>query len=479
MKLAVAQVNPVVGDIQGNCRKIETMARKAAEMGSDLVVFPELCVPGCPARDLLLIESFVEENVTAVSELAKKIPEIPCVVGFADKNPLPGGRPLYSAAAILEKGEIQYVSYKSSVPRRESFDQSALFEPAVGASVTKFKDRRILITLGEDLWTDEAYGRPVGFQRSVLEDVSKKKIELVINIAASPYTLGMDRKRLEILQSQAMRYKVPIVMCNQVGGNDESVYDGTSAAVSMSGQIIARAKSFEEDVIFIDLVYGAGDLHGEELDDPELLYRAMVLGIRDFVVKCGLEKVVLELSSGVESALIACLAADAVGKENVYGLVMFSDESAEEAQELGRALGIRTDVVGIRGIVESHLDAIARFFEGDAGDGTRSGLGKSVRAGILKAVARQVGTVVLTGRDTLVPGDDVRSLCPTSDIPAAMLQRIAREIINREAAVIPDSILARPPGPGLPAGKPLLPVGLRLTTDPFERAKRFPVAGKC
>lgn len=454
MKVAVAQINSRVGDIEGNSEKIVLTARKAKQMGSDLAIFPEMCVPGFPARDLLRHPSFIDANVAAVSKIAAQIPEIACVIGFADRNPLAEGRPLYSAAAIIENGEIQYVCYKANIPAFEGLDQSRLFEPAVGASLTKFKDKRIAVTLGEDLWTDQALGRKAGFPKSVLEDVAKRKFELVINLSASPYILGMEKRRIELLKAEALKHRQPIVMCNLVGGNDEFLFDGTSAAVSATGEVIARAKSFEEDIIFIDLVYGAGDIHGEDCEDAEQVMQGLVLGVRDFVRKSGAERAVVGLAADLDSAVTAVIAAEALGKENVHALLIPGPDSRPECvtglQELARGLGVRADVLDLRKILESQLEAVERFLPGgSAGLPTRNAIAWRIRSATVACLAAETGAVPLACGDKTQQysgrppraGDLPDGLFPLGDVPRTLVNKIAREVINRDAAVIPPALL--------------------------------------
>ncbi|HLG42617.1 MAG TPA: NAD(+) synthase, partial [Planctomycetota bacterium] len=449
MKVAVAQINSRVGDIEGNCEKIAATGRKAHQLGTDLIIFPEMCIPGFPGRDLLRHPALVDANIAAVSKLAAQIPEIGCVVGFADRNPLTEGRPLYSAAALIEGGEIQYVCYKANIPAYEDLDQTRLFEPAVGASMTKYKDKRLAITLGEDLWTDEALGRRAGFAKSVLEDVAKRKIELVINLAANPYTLGMDRRRLELLKVEAVKHKVPIVMCNLVGGNDEFVFDGTSGAVSATGEIIARAKSFEEDIVFIDLVYGAGDIHGEGREDADLVMQGLVVGVRDFVRKSGSERAVVGLAGDLDSAVTAAVAAEALGKENVRALLMPGADSKPDriaaAQELARGLGIRFDVVELRRLTDAHLGDVERFFSGKARPATLASLQTRIRTALVSSLAGETGAVALAcgNKSQQAAGLGARAgelpdgLFPLGDVPRTMVRKIAHEVINRDATVIP------------------------------------------
>lgn len=427
MKVAVAQINPTIGDIEGNAEKIVQYANKAKEMGSDLVVFPEMALTGYPPADLLLRPSFVEKTVATLNEIGRRTTAIPCIVGFVDKNPLPEGKPLYNAAAIIEEGQIQYITYKSHLPRYDHFDQSRYFEPAVGISPTKFKDKRIAITIGEDLWDDESSGLAMGFPKALLGDIQKKKVELVINLIASPYAVGLDHKRVEILKKQATTYKVPIVMCNQVGGNDDLVFDGSSVGVSAAGEVIARGKAFQEDLIFIDLVYGAGDIHEEDRPTNELVYRAVVQGIRDFASKCGYSKAAFLLNGTLDSAVVAAAAAEALGKDNVIATAISGDA---DARQVASTLGIKVE----------NPDATLASLLGKGEPELQSRLNAAVLVGAAaKSNALPLSTVNRT--DLYLTGDGSVGLAPLGDVPRSMLQAIAQEVINRERGVIPASLL--------------------------------------
>jgi predicted amidohydrolase len=427
MKVAVAQINPTIGDIEGNAEKIVQNANKAKEMGSDLVIFPEMALTGYPPTDLLLRASFVERAVAALSDIGRRTTSIPCIVGFVDKNPLPEGKPLYNAAAIIEEGQIQYITYKSHLPRYDHFDQSRYFEPAVGISPTKFKDKRIAITIGEDLWDDQSSGLSMGFPKALLGDIQKKKVELVINLIASPYAVGLDQKRVEILKKQATTFKVPIVMCNQVGGNDELVFDGSSVGVSAAGEVIARGKAFQEDLIFIDLVYGAGDIHEEDRSTNDLVYRAVVQGIRDFAQKCGYTKAAFLLSPSLDSAVVAAASAEALGKDNVIAVAISNDA---EARQVASTLGIKVEnpdstLAGLLGKGEADLQA-------------------RLQAAVLVGMAGKFQALPLSTvnrSDLYLNGDGGVGLAPLGDIPRSMLQAVAQEVINRERGVIPASML--------------------------------------
>ncbi|HUR38923.1 MAG TPA: nitrilase-related carbon-nitrogen hydrolase, partial [Planctomycetota bacterium] len=268
MKIAAAQINPTIGDIQGNVDKILQYIGRAKELGAQLVVFPELCLTGYPPRDLLDRPAFIEQNIAALGDLAAKVKDISALVGFVEKNLSAEGKPLYNAVALLEGGEIAYVTFKSLLPTYDVFDESRYFEPAAGTAPLKIGSTKIALTICEDIWTDEMCG-PRKYAKDPLAEMAKKKFNLILNMSASPWSIGKDGMREELMKKQAKAYNCPVICVNQVGGNDELIFDGNSFAVDAAGNVLAHAKPFEEDIIMIDLDYGAGDQHGVKLSDAD------------------------------------------------------------------------------------------------------------------------------------------------------------------------------------------------------------------
>jgi NAD+ synthetase len=456
MKIAAAQINPTVGDIAGNVDKILTYVGRAKELGAQLVVFPELSLTGYPPRDLLERASFVEANIHALGELASKVRDVAALVGFVEKNLSAEGKPLYNAAALLDQGEIAYVTFKSLLPAYDVFDEARYFEPAAGAAPLKIGGQKVALTICEDIWNEELAG-PRRYARDPLAEMAKKKFQLILNMSASPWSLGKDRQRLELLKSHAKTYNVPVICVNQVGGNDELVFDGNSVAVDPQGNIIAQAKPFEEDLILIDLDYGAGDQRGQNLSDPEAAYRALVLGTRDYAHKCGFKKAVVGLSGGVDSAVTAVIAAEALGPENVLGVMMpsiyTSEASKADAEALARALGLEYKVISIQPMFDAFMDEFQKLFKGLPADTTEQNVQARIRGTLLMALSNKLGHLVLstgnkselaTGYVTLY-GDMAGGLAVLSDVPKTLVYRIAREVINRDREAIPAGTLTRPP----------------------------------
>lgn len=457
MKIACAQINPIVGDIQGNVEKIIQYTGLAKERGADLVIFPELAITGYPPKDILERAYFVDANIKALGQIKEVAKGIAVIVGFVDKNKSAEGKSLFNAAALIEDGELASIHYKSLLPTYDVFDEDRYFEPAAGNAPVKIKDKRVAITICEDIWTDEICGPRKIYHRDPLVEIAKKRIGLIINISASPYSIGKDKLRTELMKNQAIKYSTPIALCNQVGGNDELIFDGNSLIADTFGNIIARAKPFEEDLILADLEANTGDINGGELDDTKSIYKALVLGTRDYTHKCGFKKVVIGLSGGVDSAVVACIAAESLGSENVLGVAMPSKFSSEgslaDAEALAKNLGIEYKVVSIQNIFDSYLGEFAKLFLGKEPDITEENIQARIRGNILMAISNKLNYLVLstgnkselsTGYCTLY-GDMCGGVAVIGDVPKTMVYNIANEIINKGREIIPQSTLTKPP----------------------------------
>lgn len=453
MKIALAQIRSIVGNLQANVEKIVTTAKKGAEMGGEIVLFPELSLIGSPPHDLLRQSTLIEKSLAALNEAARQIPQVAVVVGFADQNPLPEGRPLYNSAALLEGGEIQHIVYKSHVPRFEWFDQTRYFEPSLSVPVIKFRGVRLAILIGEDVWTDSVSGIPLGFARSLPGEIAKKKVDVILCPAAWPYAPGGDRKRVEIVRAQVAKNKIPIVVCNAVGGSDEWVFDGASFGVSSSGEPAARARAFEEDLILFDTKYGAGDVR-EELPELDQTHRALVRGIRDYADGAGFRRAVVPVLGDMSSAAVACLAVEALGKDHVTLVSLPAADSAPDlaadSQKLAASLG--TPFVQMN--LEPAADALIGIIHG-AGTGERGAsdrnLRSRMRAAVVTALGKKLGAIPLSSltRSELMTGIHARNgeaeagVAPLGDLPRSLVATLAKECLNRDREVIPESILRR------------------------------------
>jgi NAD+ synthase (glutamine-hydrolysing) len=456
MKIAAAQINPTVGDIAGNVEKILTHIGRAKELGAQLVVFPELAITGYPPRDLLERPSFVDQNIEALNQLAEKAKDIAVIVGYVEKNPVPEGKPLYNAAALLADGVLDHVTYKTLLPTYDVFDEARYFEPAGGTTPVKIGGQKVALTICEDIWTDELCG-PRKYPKDPLAEMAKKKFQLIINMAASPWSMGREKTRAELLKAQAKAYNVPVVFVNQVGGNDELVFDGNSMAVDAQGNVIAHAKPFEEDLILIDLDYGSGDQRGLQLTDVETTYRALVAGTRDYAHKCGFKKAVVGLSGGVDSALVASIAADALGPDSVLGLSLpsmyTSEASKKDAESLARALGIEHREISIQPVFDKFMDEFQKLFAGLPADTTEQNIQARVRANFLMAVSNKKHFLLLsTGNKselavgyTTLYGDMSGGLAVLADVPKTLVYRLVKEVVNKDREVIPNNTISRAP----------------------------------
>lgn len=455
MKAALAQINPTVGDLAGNEAKILAAYKRGAEAGAEIVVCPELSLTGYPPRDLLLRKRFVAQNLEALERLAAATGRTALLVGYVGENSLRPGRPVTNAAALLQNGKIVTTRTKTLLPTYDVFDEDRYFEPATENSVVELNGRRIGITICEDIWNDDDFWPERRYQRNPPVDLAEAGAEIIFNISASPWHLGKNRTRVEMLRSLAAKTRRPVVFCNQVGGNDELVFDGHSLVFNGSGNLIAEGKRFEEDLILVDSA-SSGLVELSSRSDEEQIYKALVLGLRDYLHKCGFRSAVLGLSGGIDSALTAVIAADALGKENVRGVSLpsqfSSQHSLDDARILAKRIGIQYDVVPIQPGFESLKGTLKPLFAGRPEDTTEENIQARLRGVILMALSNKFGSLLLTtgnkselavGYCTLY-GDMCGGLAVISDVPKTMVYRISKWI-NREREIIPDSSITKPP----------------------------------
>jgi len=462
MKVALAQINPTVGDFAGNARKILEAARRASERGAELVVFPELAVTGYPPRDLLEHPAFVEAGLRALEDVATRL-GIPALVGFVARNESGKGKPLHNSAALLCDGRIASVHHKSLLPTYDVFDEERYFEPGRFPAPAAACGARLAVTICEDLWRP-AEGLRFRYHFDPVPVVMQSGADAIVNLSASPFTLGKSKARREILSGVAKRYGAPLIYVNQVGGNDELVFDGGSMILSSSGDVVAQARSFEEELVVADLAALPGALSECPESPPEAAFRALVLGTRDYMHKCGFRRAVLGLSGGVDSALTACIAAEALGAENVTGVSMpsrfSSAHSVDDAEALARNLGIRFLKIPIEPAHEALLGMLEPSFKGLPPDATEENIQARIRGIILMALANKFGWLTLatgnkselaTGYCTLY-GDMCGGLAPLGDVPKTMVYQIARWF-NSEREIIPTRTLTKAPSAELRPGQ--------------------------
>jgi NAD+ synthase (glutamine-hydrolysing) len=455
MKIALAQFNPTVGDFEGNRARILEMAREAKSGGAEIAVFSELCICGYPPQDLIERPSFAERNQQELVRLAQEI-TLPSLVGFVGKAQDNTGKPVANSAALIAHGKILFEQRKMLLPTYDVFDETRYFQPATIQHAFTFGAHTLGITICEDSWNDKSFWPERLYDRDPVAELVSKGSNLVLNISSSPYTLGKRGLRHEMLGAVARDRGVPVVYVNQVGGNDSLIFDGSSVAFTPDGRVAAMAKSFDEDLVFFDSVTGKGDIHDGMDDEYEAAHKALVIGTRDYVRKCGFQKVVIGLSGGIDSALVAVIAVDALGSENVLGVAMpgpySSDASLRDAKALAGNLGIELRVLPISNAFQCYRATLRETFAGLTEDATEENLQARIRGNLLMALSNKFGSLVLStgnksefavGYCTLY-GDMAGGLSVISDVPKTMVYDLARHA-NRGRRRIPEEILERVP----------------------------------
>src|SRR5579864_2850764 len=371
MKIALAQFNPTVGDFPGNADRILRLTAQAKQRGADLVIFSELCLCGYLPQDLLERPAFIERNLRELKDLAAKLP-MPAVVGFVGRVSNGTGKSIANKAALLCGGRIAFEQSKMLLPTYDVFDESRYFQPAEKQTTYDFGHEHLGITICEDVWNDKNFWANLRYERDPVTELVAQGTTLLLNISASPYTINKRTLRTEMLRSIAMRHKRAVIYVNQVGGDDSLIFDGASMAVTADGKVAAQALAFEEDLVLFDTETGEGEFHPQPPEEIEYAYRALIVGTRDYVSKCGFKKVLVGLSGGIDSAVVASIAVDALGAENVQGVSMpgpFSSEgSKRDAKALAQNLGISMVTIPITEVFESYLQALAPAFGNRAPD---------------------------------------------------------------------------------------------------------------
>jgi NAD+ synthase (glutamine-hydrolysing) len=464
VKIALGQINPTVGDFAGNSRKIIEFSHCAQAKGAQMVLFPELAVCGYPPRDLVEKPSFVIRSQETVDEIARSTPEITVVCGFVSPAKLETGKRVMNSAAVLRDGKVQFVQSKMLLPTYDVFDEARYFDPASSQTVIPFAGKQLAVTICEDAWNDKHFWHRRLYSVDPVDELLRSGANVVLNISASPFHLGKRELRREMLETIARDNHVPVVFVNQVGGNDSLVFDGSSMVIAPDGRTVARGKSFEEDLVLFDSETLQGDVHEQVQGEEASAYAALVLGTRDYVRKCGFRRVVIGLSGGIDSALTAAIAVDALGRENVTGIAMPSQYSSEhsvsDARELACKLGIRFEVMPIGGIFDVYRETLSPLFAGRPEDVAEENIQSRVRGNILMAFSNKFGELVLTtgnkselavGYCTLY-GDMVGGLGVISDVPKTLVYRLSR-YVNSRKPVIPISTLEKPPSAELRPGQ--------------------------
>lgn len=455
MRIGLAQLNPTVGDLRGNREKILSAYRALVEQGAELVLTPELALCGYPPQDLVFKSRFVPQTLELLESMHAEVGLVPLVVGYVDINRGPG-KPFHNAAAVLQAGEPIQRVFKSLLPTYDVFDEDRYFEPSPTVAPVKINGRLIGVTICEDIWTEKYLPRKLYGTRPATMLV-EQGAEIILNLSASPFCLGKVQRRAEMLTGLAQQLHVPVVYCNAVGGNDELIFDGNSYAVTPAAGVVAKLAAFESELAVVDVTKNAvprGPLVFQT--EPEELHDALCLGLRDYLHKCGFKSAVLGLSGGIDSAIVAYLAARALGAENVLGVTMptqFSSEgSVEDSRVLAETLGIRFLQIPIQKAFEAMRTQFTEIFAGLPEDTTEENLQPRLRGMTLMALSNKFGHLVLsTGNKSEVAvgyctlyGDMAGGLAAISDVPKTLVYRLA-EWINREQEIIPRNTIDKPP----------------------------------
>jgi len=463
MKIALGQINTTVGALDSNARKMLDYVGQAKGK-ADVILFPELAIPGYPPKDLLELSGFVEANVRTLNQFAEQIEGIQVIVGFAEPNREPSGKPCFNSAAIIRDRKIISVHRKSLLPTYDVFDEGRYFEPSSAQELVQMNGSPVGVTVCEDVWNDkDSFPRPL-YHIDPLQIQVNMGAEYIMNISASPYHQEKWEERHKLLQNEARKYRKFVIYLNLVGGNDELIFDGRSVIFSPQGEVMARAKDFEEDLLIFDLNSKEPIIRSSSVSRIENVKKALVLGIRDYVSKCGFSKVHMGLSGGVDSAVTCALAVEALGPENVLGVLMpsqySSDHSVTDAEALAKNLGIRHEIIPIKHVFDTYRDDLRPIFKNAAEDVTEENLQARVRGNLLMALSNKYNLLLLsTGNKselavgyTTLYGDSCGGLAVISDVPKTMVYDLAK-FINRDREIIPQNTITKPPSAELRPGQ--------------------------
>jgi NAD+ synthase/NAD+ synthase (glutamine-hydrolysing) len=456
VRIALGQINPTVGDFPGNSAKIIEYARRARSAGVRLILFPELSVCGYPPRDLVERPWFVERNRQAAESIAEKTKGISVICGLVTPANSATGKSVLNSAALLQDGKLAAIQSKRLLPSYDVFDEMRNFAPAEQQQLWSLDGRKLALTICEDAWNDKNFWDRQLYGVDPVENLIGAGGQVLLNISASPFYLHKRELRRDMLAAIARHYRIPVALVNQVGGNDSLVFDGSSFALAPDGRVIAQAKSFEEDLVCFDTELLTGDLRPGDEGLEASAYAALVLGTRDYVHKCGFQRAVLGLSGGIDSAITACIAVDALGRENVIGVGMpgpySSPGSIADSAALAKNLGIPYELVPIGDIFDAYRKSLKTMFAGREQDVTEENIQARIRGSLLMAVSNKFGALLLTtgnkseigvGYCTLY-GDMCGGLAVISDVPKTLVYRLAR-YVNSRSPIIPGSTIEKAP----------------------------------
>jgi NAD+ synthase (glutamine-hydrolysing) len=493
MKIAVAQINPTIGDLANNAKKILAVANNAAKKGVRLLLTPELSLCGYPPRDLLLYSGFVESMQKQLEAIAQQLPKgMAALVGTVEANPSAtskGQKPLFNSMALLDEGKVQHIFHKRLLPSYDVFDEDRYFQSGYETNyfilsnqntvASDFDDSfseesslKIGVTICEDLWNDEQFWGKRNYEVNPIEDLAYLGVDVVVNLSASPYSVGKQKLREAILHHAATRYKLPIIYVNQVGANDDLIFDGNSVVFNRKGEIVSHAKGFESDLVVVEFdpiqqnlsALTPANKKAGNLDENEEIFAALVLGVRDYAHKCGFSQVILGLSGGIDSSLVAVIATKAMGADRVLGVLMpspySSDHSITDAVALAKNLGIRYEQFPIQEAMSAYDQILAPLFTGTEFGIAEENIQSRIRGNLLMAIANKFGYLLLStgnksemavGYCTLY-GDMNGGLAVIADVPKTCVYSLCRWL-NRHQEIIPNHVINKPPSAELKPGQ--------------------------
>jgi len=464
VKIALGQINPTVGDFSGNAARIIHFAQQARTAGAGMVLFPELAICGYPPRDLVERPSFVARNRSTAEQIAEATRGIAVICGLVTPAEADSGKTVMNSAALLRNGNIEFIQSKMLLPTYDVFDEMRNFAPARSQKLFGFCGKQMALTICEDAWNDKHFWNRRLYRVDPVDELVRAGGNLVFNISASPFWLGKRELRRDMLATIAKNQHVPVAMVNQVGGNDSLVFDGSSLVIAPDGKVIAQGKSFEEDLVFFDSANLTGEIHDQIPGEEASAYEALVLGTRDYVHKCGFQRAIIGLSGGIDSALTACIAVDALGAPNVIGVGMpgpySSPGSVDDARALAANLAIRFELLPIREIYQAATATLASVFSGLSADVTEENIQSRARGLLLMSLSNKFGALVLStgnkselavGYCTLY-GDMVGGLAVISDVPKTLVYRLSA-YVNSRRPVIPRATIDKPPSAELRPGQ--------------------------
>ncbi len=453
MKIALARINIHIGNFEQNQSRIIEWIESAKKQSADVIVFPELCVSGYPPRDFLDYTDFVKRCNNVINQIAKACDDIYCIIGSPSFNPENTGKALYNSAYVLHQGKIQDIVHKTLLPTYDIFDEYRYFEPNNIFSCINIKGKKIALTICEDLWNTE--GNEL-YKISPMAELKKMQPDLMVNIAASPFDYNQSNKRLEVLKWNVRKYNIPLVYVNHVGAQTELIFDGDSMFINANAEVVHQSPLFKEDLSIIDIQKNTVSEIFEEVDPIEKIHNALILGIRDYFHKSGFKKAILGLSGGIDSAVVAALAAEALGSENVMGVLMpsqySSSHSIDDAEQLSKNLAIKYQTVPIKNLYEGYISELKGAFENKPADLTEENLQARIRAVILMAISNKQGYILLNtsnkseaavGYGTLY-GDMCGGISVIGDVYKTQVYALAN-YINRNKEIIPINTITKEP----------------------------------